>query len=30
MDCLGNPSAKIDKGIRQLASNYILVNGDLY
>jgi hypothetical protein len=30
MDYLSNPSAKVDKSIRQLASNHILANGDLY
>jgi hypothetical protein len=30
MDYLSNPSAKVDKSIRYLADNYILVNGDLH
>jgi hypothetical protein len=29
MDYLSNPIAKIDQSIRQLACNYIMVNGDL-
>jgi hypothetical protein len=30
MDYLSNPSAKVDKNIRYLANNYIMVNGDLH
>jgi hypothetical protein len=29
MNYLSNPSAKVDKSIRQLACNYIVVNSDL-